>query len=90
MFQRDVAGLKMSLYCEDPTSVSTASAHLMSYGSHQTSYEVCVTPISANSENKRMLYKKFWRCLAPWEYGKMRITKEARAAREDKRDRMLD
>ena len=45
MFLRDIAGLKMSPYCDDPTSVSTASAHLVSYGSRQTSYKVCVTPI---------------------------------------------
>ena len=45
MFLRDRAGLKMSLYCEDPTSVSTASAYLISYGNRHTSYEVRVTPI---------------------------------------------
>ena len=37
-----------------------------------------------------MLYKKILRCLAPCEYGIMRITKEARAAREDKSDIMPD
>ena len=85
MFLRDIAGLKMSLYWVDPTSLSTASAHLVSCGSRQTSYEICVTPILPIQKKEiRMLYKKFWRCLAPWEYGKMRITKEARAAREDK------
>ena len=89
MFLRDIAELKMSLYCEDPTSVSTTSAHLVSHGSRQTSYEVRVTP-SCQFRKKACALQKFWRCLAPWEYGKMRITKEARAAQEDKRDIKLD
>ena len=49
-----------------------------------------MTPILPIQKKRHMLYKKFWRCLAPWEYGKMRITKEARAVREDKRDIMPD
>ena len=48
MFLRDIAWLKMPLYCKDPTSVNTASVHLVSYGSCQTSYEVC-DPHPANS-----------------------------------------
>ena len=61
-----IAGLKMSLYCVDPTSVRTASAHLMSYRSRQTSYEVRVTPILPIQKKEiRMLYKQFWGCLAP-------------------------
>ena len=76
MFLRDIAGLKMSLYCEDPTSVSTTSAHLVSHGSCQRG---ACHPHPANSEKRHMLYKKFWRCLAPWEY-----------AWEDKRDIMPD
>ena len=83
MFLRDIAGLKISSYCEDPTSISTASAHLVSHGNRQTSYEVRVTPILP-------IQKKGTCCLAPWECGKMRITKEARAALGDKRDIMLD
>ena len=86
MFLRDIAGLKVSLYCEDPTSVSTASAHFVSHGSRQTSYEVRVTPILPIQKKGICFTKKS----GDVEYGKLKITKEARAAREDKRDRMPD
>ena len=59
--------------------ISTASAHLVSHGSCQISYEVRVIPTLPIQKKGICFTKKFWRCLAPWEY-----------AWEDKRDIMPD
>ena len=58
--------------------ISTACAPLVTWKLPDFLRGAC-DPHPANSEKRHMLYKKFWRCLAPWEY-----------AWEDKRDIMPD